>query len=118
MTFRIYDVTLEIADVGDGRRGEDASASRLGATKDGMYVLDVDAECLRGSTGDAGARETLVGTDGAEHDDAGTELKLGVPDERARFGNGEDENEPESVREPLDGRAGVAVPKDREDCLH
>ena len=51
---------LEITDIGDRGRGEDVSPRGLGAPKDCMNVLDVDAECLRGCAGDGGAGETLV----------------------------------------------------------
>ncbi len=83
MAFRIEDMALEKADVRDGRRGDDASPSGLCAREDGLNVLDVHAECLRGYASDAGACEAVVWPDGTEHDDAGAELELCVPNVRA-----------------------------------
>lgn len=83
-----------------------------------MYVWDVDAEGLGGRMRRQGGGKPVVGSQRADHDDIGAELKLSVAHVGSGLGHGEELNEAEGVAEPLNRSTRILVTEDGEDGLH
>lgn len=118
MTLQVASVVFARAEVGVLGRTGNLRACGAGACEMCIEVVHVDAEGLRGGAERLRAGHAVVGPDGAEHDDVGSEFELRVPDVLSLFRRREYFDEPERGAERTDCATSVLVPKDGENCLH
>ena len=83
-----------------------------------VHVLDPDVEPLGRGAQRPRTRNAFAAPDRPDHDDVRPELQLRVPHDVPILRHRKQLDEAEGAAEPPNRRAGVVVPKEREDRLH